>query len=77
MKNVIIVKTSARKFREGDHIAWSKDHVRIGERSGRVAAQHGTRIYAWPDDLNHGPERNGGSSQVDLSDVIGFVVSKP
>lgn len=69
-----IVKTAARKFHPGDHIAWRKDHVREGLRTGRVAAQHGERIYAWPDDPNHGPERNGGNSQVELADVVGFVV---
>jgi hypothetical protein len=69
-----IVKTTARTFRPGDHIAWGKDHVRIGTRTGRVGSQHGERIYAWPDDRNHGPERNGGCSEVDLCDVLGFVV---
>jgi len=69
-----VVKTTARTFRKGDHIAWRKDHTRVGQRTGRVAAQYGDRIYAWPDDPNHGPERDGGSSEVQVEDVIGFVV---
>lgn len=73
---MIIIKTSARQFRAGDHIAWRKDHVREGVRTGRVAQQpwSGGRISAWPDDKNHGLERDGGTSEIEFNDVLGFVV---